>query len=119
MNDLIEELRSDDYLAQVLLARGILHESDMTKALSLQSGVGFTQIDPSSVQLRVLRSLPFHVVQRSRVLPFDVRGGKLLVAGSQVPTKEVYDLLQRFTALPVEFHLVTERNLQDLQAFVA
>jgi adsorption protein B len=119
MNELVEELRSDDYLAQVLLARGILPESAVAKAISLQSGVGFTEIDPSRIEPRVLRSLPFHVLQRSRVLPFEVRGGKLLVAGSQVPSAETYDLLQRFTALPVEFHLVTEGNLQNLQALVA
>jgi bacteriophage N4 adsorption protein B len=102
-------------LSDYLLARNLISDDDLCRALSLQSGVPAAHIDPGRVKPRVARTLPAHVEKRYGVVPFRVEDGRLLVAGATVPEPGALDELKSFTRLPVEFQLVTRRNYQQLR----
>lgn len=112
------EMPADTDLADYLLARALISEDDLCKAMSLQSGVPSTHIDPRGVKPRVARTLPAHVEKRFGIVPFRVADGRLLVAGATVPPATAFEELKSFTRLPIEFQLVTKRNYQELRALL-
>jgi adsorption protein B len=112
------ELHSDTFLVEFLLARGILSDDDLCAAVSLQSGVPFTRVDTSRIDGRIPRTLPIHIEQRFGVVPFGIDGGRLFVAGTRVPPPKMYEEVKRLTRLPVEFHLITRRNYEQLRALL-
>ncbi len=102
-------------LGDFLLTNRIISDDDLCNAISLQSGVPAGRIDPRSVKPRVMRTLPAHVERRFGVLPFNVQSGRLLVAGSRVPSSSAFEEMKSFTRLPVDFQLVTRRNYEELR----
>jgi hypothetical protein len=108
-------MTADTDLADFLLTHQLISDDDLCKAISLQSGVPAARIDPQSVKLRVMRTLPAHVEKRLGVLPVDVQAGRILMAGSRVPSFSAFEELKNFTRLPVEFQLVTRRNYEELR----
>lgn len=112
------EMPPDADLADFLLANKIISDDDLCNAISLQSGVPSARIDTRRVKPRVARSLPAHLEKRFGVVAFQVQSGRLLVAGSRVPSSEVFEELKSFSRLPVEFQLVTKRNYDELRALL-
>ncbi len=112
------EMPADADLADYLLARALISEDDLCKAMSLQSGVPSARIDPRRVKPRVVRTLPAHVEKRFGIVPFSVQDGRLLVAGASVPPAAVFEELRSFTRLPIEFQLVTKQNYQQLRSLL-
>jgi bacteriophage N4 adsorption protein B len=109
------EMRSDAFLAQFLLTRGMVSEEEICKAISRQSGMPFSHVEAARTKARVARILPLHVEKRFGVIPFNVKAGRLFVAGARVPPLSFYEELKSFTRLPVDFHLVTKRNYEELK----
>jgi hypothetical protein len=105
-------------LADLLLLNRAITEHDLCRAISLQSGLPASKIDLTRVKPQVVRSLPAHVSKRFDIVPFQVRGGHLLVAGTRVPPPELAEELKTFTRLPVEVHLVTKATYEQLQAML-
>lgn len=110
-----QEIPPDADFADFLLTKGIISDDDMCKAMSLQSGVPSARVDPRRVKARVARSLPAHVEERFGIVPFGLQDGRLLVAGARVPPSSLFEELQAFTRLHVEFQLVTKRNYEELR----
>jgi adsorption protein B len=110
-----QEMPPDADLADFLLTNGIISDDDLCKAMSLQSGVPSAHVDPRRVKARVARSLPAHVEERFGIVPFGLQDGRLLVAGARVPPSSLFEELQAFTRLHVEFQLVTKRNYEELR----
>ncbi|HSU31979.1 MAG TPA: glycosyl transferase family protein [Bryobacteraceae bacterium] len=110
-----KEMSPNDDLADFLVRTGELSDEDVCKIISLQSGLPWTRIDARSVKPRVVRSLPAHVEERFRIVPFGLQDGRLLIAGPRVPPSTMFDELRSFTKLPVEFQLVPEHNYRELR----
>ena len=70
------------------------------------------------IKRRLIRTLPAHVEKRFGVVPFAVEAGHLIVAGSKVPCANLYEEMKNFTRLPIEFHLVTKENYEELRALL-
>ncbi len=102
-------------LGDHLLARGLLSEEDLCRALSLFSGAPIGRFDAASIKKGVRRTLPAHLTRRFDIVPVDMRDGRLLVAGRQVPSPEQLQTIRSFTSLPVEFHLTTQSNFAELR----
>jgi len=98
-----------------LRTKGAVSDDDLCKAVSLHSGVPSAKVDARKVKPRVARSLPAHLEKRLGVVPVQVHGGRLLIAGERVLAPEELEELQGFTSLPIEFQLVTRRNYQELR----
>ena len=61
-------------------------------------------------------AVPAEVSRRWRVLPFRIAAGKLFVAGSELPSDEMTQELQRCSRMEVRFHLVTPTEFNELAA---
>jgi bacteriophage N4 adsorption protein B len=106
-------------LADYLVHAKQVSEEALSKALGLKEGVPSAYLDPAKINPDVARVLPPPQVTGSSLIPYKVDRGRLLVAGPQVPQASELKLLQRFTKLQIEFHLVTWRNFEELQRLVA
>lgn len=118
LQEIREELQSDNFLAELLLARGLISDSNLCSAWSLQSGVPFSRVDSRHINRQVARTLPRYIEVRYGVVPFAVESGRLCVAGAAVPVNGKYDDIKRCTPLAVEFHLVTRHNYEELRALL-
>ncbi|MCZ2151148.1 MAG: glycosyl transferase family protein [Bryobacterales bacterium] len=103
-------------LGEYLVAMRMVTEEQVYQALSLQSSLPFSQIDPRRIRRGVARALPARVLDTWRVLPFQVAGGYLFLASAEPPTEELTRELARFTKLMLRFQLVTASNLERLRA---
>lgn len=112
--DLYESQTGEDLL-RLLQQTGLITDEDRCQALSLQSGIPMTQIDVGQVKRPLTQCLPKNLQQRHGVVPYSVREGRLLVASATVPTAQAFEELTNLTFLPVEFQLITEVNLAELQ----
>lgn len=102
-------------LAEYLFSQGILSDEDLCRALSLHAGIPYARIEVSKVKPGVARSFPAHLEKRLGVVAVAILSGRLIVAGQRVPSMEALEELKRFTALPVEFQLVTQRTYAELR----
>jgi adsorption protein B len=106
---------ADANLGQYLFEEGYLSDEDYCRALSLYSGLPIGRFDRDAVKRGVRMSLPAHIEARFGIVPVDMRGGRLIVAGKQVPTPDALQVVQSFTSLGVDFQLVTRQNYSELQ----
>lgn len=108
------EIRSDQFLVNLLSSRGLITEEKLCRAVSIQGGIPITAVDLAHCRKRVARTLPLHVGRRLGIVPYCVRNGKLVVAGLRVPDGNWQEELTQWTQLPVEFHLVTRHHYHEL-----
>ncbi len=111
-----EEMRSDEFLAELLLLRGLIPEQKLCHALSLKHAVPLVTIAPSECRKAVTRTFPLRVGQRFGIIPYRVKEGRLLVAGTGVPEGNWQAELGSWTRLPIEFQLVTKGTFEQLTA---
>jgi hypothetical protein len=109
-----DEIRSDDFLANLLVQRGLLSEEEAHAAISKKTGVKFSNLSRTDLRPRVVHVLSRHLRSQFSVIPVRVESGKLLVAGTRVPPPEFYDAARAFTRLPIEFHLLSNANFLAL-----
>lgn len=102
-------------LGEYLVSRGLVTEEQLYDALSLQAALPLNRLDPSHMNPGVARCLPLHVVERWRVLPFEVKEGCMVLASPEIPTPQSIEALQGFTRLQIRFHLVTHSNFEFLR----
>jgi adsorption protein B len=109
------QVTSSNELADLLLSQNAISDAELCRALSLQSGLASTRVEVHKVKSRIVQSLPTRVQERLNLVPYRVAAGKLMVAGTRVPSPDVFEELKAFTRLPVEFQLVTKENFEELQ----
>lgn len=105
-------------LADFLLTNQLVGEDDLCRALSLQSGLPWSDVNVTQVKPEVLRSVPLAVQDRFRVIPFRVSAGRLHLAATRVPETHVFETLNRFTQLAIQFEIVTSANYAQLRALL-
>ena len=101
-------------LGEHLVALGYLTEDELCEALSLQTQLPLSRVEPEEVPRFVARAIPAYMTRDRQVVPFRVEDGKLLLATSEEPEDNLRRDLQRFTNLEIRFHLVTLRRLESL-----
>lgn len=101
-------------LGEYLVAHGLIGESDLYAALSLQNHLPLGKPDDGAVSKPVTRALPAALLRKWRMLPFRISAGELYVAGSEVPGEEMHKEIRRFISLEIRFHLVTPTDFEEL-----
>ena len=101
-------------IGEHLVRMGLIDEAALYEALSLQQGLPAAAIEPREISPDIARALPRSVSRQWRVLAFRVEEGSLLLATPEVPSTEMSDALQAFTALEVRFYLVTPQVFEKL-----
>ena len=104
----------DVRIGEHLLALGLIGEQDLYEALSLQHMIPFLRLEARQVPVSIARALPAAEARRWKVLPFQVRAGRLLVAGPELPTDPMRRELRKYTGLEIQFHFITPGNLREL-----
>jgi adsorption protein B len=118
LEELKAEIRSDEFLADLLLNRGLVSEDKLCRAVSLQGGVPFTAVTLAQVRKRVMRTLPLHVGKRFGLIPYSVKNGRLFLAGRRIPEGDWQGELASWTRLPLEFQLVTKQDFEQLKSLL-
>jgi adsorption protein B len=115
LEQVMAEMPAGTDLYEHLLVRKLVSDDDLCRAISLHAGVPASPVDAQKVKQRVARCLPANVERRFGLVPVDMQAGRLVVAGRRVPALGVLEELKDFTSLPVDFHLVTRRNYEELR----
>jgi adsorption protein B len=110
-----QSLPAGSDLGEYLLGQSLISDENLCRALSLFTGVPIGRFDASAVKKGVRRTLPAHVTRRFGIVPVDIRAGRLIVAGRQVPTPDELEAIKTFTSLAVDFQLTTQENYFELQ----
>ncbi len=103
-------------LGEHLVNTGRLTIRILYEALSFQQGIPLAHVDPFQVPLGIARSLPEHITQQWRVLPFKAEAGALFLASPEAPKPELIAHLAQFTQLELRFHLLPSRDFDTLAA---
>ncbi len=109
------QLSPGENIADFLLARRFVTEADLCRAMSLQSGLPWADVDVSQVKHSVVRSLPVRIEKEFKVLPFRVWEGRLHLAAMRVPEEKVLQTIGKLTRLQLKFQLVTRVNYAQLR----
>jgi adsorption protein B len=102
-------------LGERLIEMGVLDETLLYEALSLQQDMPCVHLEPDSIPPRVARALPGEVADRCGVIPFRIQDGGLDVAGPWLIDAEMQDTLQKYTRLELRFHLTTPSDYERLR----
>lgn len=105
-------------LPDYLVHAGDLTEERLSEVLGVQKGVPSVYLDPAEINPSIARVFPGDRIARIPMIPFRVDRGRLLVAGPRAPEAGELTILQRYTRLEIEFHLVTWRNFEELLRLV-
>ena len=101
-------------LGEHLISCGLIDEDSLYEALSLQQGLPHTRVAANQVRKSVARALPKGLAEKHKLVPLKVDLGRLLVGGPELPTHAMREELSKYTALEVEFCLMTPGNYQEL-----
>ncbi len=102
-------------LGERLIEMGLLDETLLYEALSLQQDMPCVHIETDDIPARVVRALPGEVTERCGVVPFRIQDGGLHVAGPWLVAEEAQQTLQRYTRLELRFHLTTPSDYERLK----
>jgi adsorption protein B len=101
-------------LGDYLLRMGLLSESALYEALSVQQNLPFGLPGPEAIAAPATRSLPASIARKWKVLPFRVASGELFLAGPGLPSDDMAEDLRRFSRLRVRYHLVTPAEYERM-----
>ncbi|MBV8867237.1 MAG: glycosyl transferase family protein [Acidobacteriaceae bacterium] len=110
-----QTLDAGSTLDLLLLAKRLVSEEELCRAMSMQSGLAAARVNAGTVKTSLMRNLPAHIEERYGLLPFDVRAGKLLVASAGVPPESAFEEVKELAGLPVDFQLVTQSTYAKMR----
>jgi len=101
-------------LGRLLLRRGLVSEEDLLQTVGSQLDCPVHDFVPLDVPLAVVRTLPFAIIRRYRVLPVSVRvDGEIRVATYRKPTAKIRTALERASEAPITLCLARRSNVRD------
>jgi hypothetical protein len=101
-------------LGEHLISMGLIDETDLYTALSLQNDLPLGKPDADSVSVPVTRALPAALARKWRVLPFRIAAGEIHIAGTDLPGDQMQKEIRQFSSLEIRFQLVTPTEFAEL-----
>jgi adsorption protein B len=101
-------------IGEHLVNAGYLSEAALYRGLSIQQNVHFEPLDGGRIPVRIARALPGAFSRKWSVLPFRIDGGRMYVAGPELPSDEMQRQLRTLTRLEMRFQYVTPGNFERL-----
>ena len=101
-------------LGDYLLRMGVLRESALYEALSVQQNLPFGLPGTEAIAPQATRALPVSIARKWKVLPFRVAAGELFLAGPELPSDEMAEDLRRFSRLNLRYYLVTPEEFDRM-----
>jgi adsorption protein B len=101
-------------IGEHLVNAGYLNETALYRGLSVQHNVSFEPLESGRIPVWIARALPAAFSRRWSVLPFRIAGGRIYVAGPELPTEAMQQQLRTLTRLEMRFQYVTPDNFERL-----
>ena len=101
-------------IGEHMVTRGILTEAQLYLALSVQQGVPVAGSDAVAAPCSTVRAFPATVARNLKVLPFRIADGAIHVATPEPPNAALKTILQGYTSLQLQFHLITPTAFREL-----
>lgn len=106
-----EHKRLGKRLGETLVSLGFIAEDVMAKTLSAQMGLSFKELRFVSMDPAVIDMVPESLARKHRVLPLEVKDGRLTLAMADPLDVFAADEIKRVTKMPVDTVVVTESEL--------
>ena len=103
-------------LGQVLLERGLLQESDLSRLLAEQRGLEFVSLKDQALDPNARALLPQEVAWINHALPLRVEGGSVVVAIEDPTDEVVMRNVKSVLAHDVHFVVATRSEIQEVLA---
>ncbi|WP_130649924.1 GspE/PulE family protein [Egicoccus halophilus] len=97
-----EQQHTGHSLGRILVARGSLTEQQLLEALAVQVGLDVVDLGEAEIDARLALLVPMNTLRKHCVLPFALREGKLLVAMSDPSDVVAIDDVHTITAHDVQ-----------------
>ncbi|MFA9445660.1 GspE/PulE family protein [Egicoccus sp. AB-alg6-2] len=99
-------------LGRVLVNRGVLSEKQLVGALAEQIGLDFVDLAEAEVDARLATMVSAQTLKKHTVLPYAMRGEKLLVAMSDPSNVVAIDDVRTITKLDIQPVVATRDDIQ-------
>ncbi len=109
-----EAERSQKSLQELVVAKSILTDEQLTKMIADHIGVPFVQIDPKDISEEVMHRIPEHIArQYSAVLFSENSDGSLNLAMEDPDDVQALNFIQKEVGYNLKVFLVTKSNILD------
>jgi type IV pilus assembly protein PilB len=108
---LAEQKRLGKRLGEVLINFGFITEEKMAMILARQLEIPFLLLREIKIDPEIVKIVPEALARKYKVLPINIRNGLLTIAMADPLDIFAVDEIRRFTKLPVNYVVVTEKEL--------
>jgi len=108
---LSEQHQTGAFLGQIMLKRGVIKKRDLAQALEAQLGVPFVELSESSIDSEVAALLPESMVRTYRAVPFDLDGDVMQVAMADPLNMTAIESMRLVTGLQVQPFFAPEEDV--------
>ncbi len=77
-----EQARTGDFLGEILVRMGFVHETDLLKTLAEQFNTHFVTLQNVHINPLVVKMVPYDLVSEHKFMPIEMRASVLLIAVS-------------------------------------
>lgn len=106
-----EQKRLGKRLGETLMSLGFITEEVMAKALSAQMGMPFKELRFLTIAPGVTDLVPESLARKHKVLPIEIKDGRLILAMADPLDIFAADEINRVTRMPVDTVVITESEL--------
>lgn len=106
-----EQKRLGKRLGEALVSLGFITEDVMAKALSAQMGMSFKELRFLTIAPGVTDLVPESLARKHKVLPIEIKDGRLILAMADPLDIFAADEINRVTRMPVDTVVITESEL--------
>ncbi|MDY6855345.1 MAG: type II secretion system ATPase GspE [Thermodesulfobacteriota bacterium] len=101
-------------IGEILIQEGIIKEHDLLDALSIQFKMPyFNKIEGNGVDSAIISSIPINFAKRNKLIPIEVKSGKMIVAVADPINIQPLDDLRVLFDLRIESVISNEREIQS------
>ncbi len=108
---LAEQQQTKGFLGQILLRRGVIKKRDLAEALQDQLGVPSVELSDVAIPAEVAAYLPENMVRSYRAVPFEVDGGVMNVAMADPLNLTAIESMRLVTGMDVRTFFAPEEDV--------
>ena len=106
-----EQKQSGDKLGRIFVRRGIISEHQLLEILEYVLGIPYVVLTKMDIAQEAVVLLPPHMIRKHRVLPVDVKNGRITLAMVDPLNYEAIDDVRLYTGLDVLPIIVSEKEM--------
>jgi type IV pilus assembly protein PilB len=100
-------------LGQVLLEKGLIDEETLTKAITKQCGLKYTDININDIPADAVKLIPEDLIRRYNVVPIGTENGRLKLAIADPMDVEAMDTIRLRVNREIEFYVASPSRIRS------